>query len=512
MRLSLGSGAGARSSAARHRGRAWSAAALPSAPLLPLARTGAVAAPPAWVGALELSDTVLDEGAEPSCGAHVALAARQASRSQSFMMMETPATVCTSTSACQADIYTENVPFYTQRDPTLCQKRVCEPEEMQWCDDRNESRTASCQHQRVSPCEGQGKIFYNMNVTANFVGLNTECTGDFGAIAGVSRSVTMSDECYFSSSNGCLQECQYPSGCGTLPMDNENFTEHVPSHAERDLTLCQKRVCEFEEKQWCTDRNESGTTFGQQRQGCNKCDESRGVRPTPLPTAPTRNSTPTHAWTSASTKSTIFAEGDSHVTSLPGEVSDLGKTCPQQGDLSTEKCEDLLALLIAVRNELHDRGEDALVELVYQLMDRLLDDDTSEIANDARATIPVFTTSGAEPPDASISRSTTATKRTTAMKAMASLRWSTAPLSGTRQGAIQDFGVDLQHAVKVFELFAGWMVLREASISSVVPPLGHVKYTRRLGETERVLAVSETGCWPSLYVCWRCRSRGGDQC
>ena len=47
--------------------------------------------------------------------------------------------------------------------------------------------------------------------------------------------------------------------------------------------------------------------------------------------------------------------------------------------------EDLLALLIAVRNELHDRGEDALVELVYQLMDRLLDDDTSEIADDARA-------------------------------------------------------------------------------------------------------------------------------
>ena len=28
------------------------------------------------------------------------------------------------------------------------------PKEMQWCDDRNESRTASCQHQRVSPCAG----------------------------------------------------------------------------------------------------------------------------------------------------------------------------------------------------------------------------------------------------------------------------------------------------------------------------------------------------------------------
>ena len=41
------------------------------------------------------------------------------------------------------DIYSpKNVPFDTQRDPALCKKRVCEPEEMQWCDDRNESRTA----------------------------------------------------------------------------------------------------------------------------------------------------------------------------------------------------------------------------------------------------------------------------------------------------------------------------------------------------------------------------------
>ena len=140
-------------------------------------------------------------------------------------------------------------------------------------------------------------------------------------------------------------------------MVNECHTENVPFYTQRDPTLCKKRVCELEEKQWRTDRNESGTTFGQQRQGCNKCDESR-------------------------------AEGDPYVTSLPGEVSDLGRTCPQQGDLTIEEREDLMALLIAVRNELHDRGEDALIELVYQLMDRLLDDDTSEIADDARATIP----------------------------------------------------------------------------------------------------------------------------
>ena len=91
------------------------------------------------------------------------------------MMMETPATVCTSTRACQ----------------------VMVPKEMQWCDDRNESRTASCQHQRVPPCEGQDKTLFNVNIKANFVGLNTE--------------------------------------------------------------LGKKRVCELEEKQWRTDRNESGS-------------------------------------------------------------------------------------------------------------------------------------------------------------------------------------------------------------------------------------------------------------
>ena len=279
----------------------------------------------------------------------------------------------------------------------------------------------SCQHQRVSPCEGQDKIFYNMNVTANFVGLNTEC---------------MLGERKFSSSSGSL--CEH--------MVNECQTENVPFCTQRDPTLCKKRVCELEEKQWRTDRNESGSTpclvancgelntectgdggafagvprraamtgdrntassgslhekhgqrmshreraflhqarpyvvqknvyaslrrssgtqvgtspgqpFNQQRQGCNECDESR-------------------------------AEGDPHVTSPSGEVSDLGKTCPQQGDLTIEEREDLLALLIGVRNELRDRGEDALIELVYQLMDRMLDDDTSEIADDARATIP----------------------------------------------------------------------------------------------------------------------------
>ena len=48
-----------------------------------------------------------------------------------------------------------------------------------------------------------------------------------------------------------------------------------------------------------------------------------------------------------------------------------------------------MALLIAVGDEIYDRGEEPeLGELVEQLMDRLLEVDTSEIADDARETIP----------------------------------------------------------------------------------------------------------------------------
>ena len=75
------------------------------------------------------------------------------------------------------------------------------------------------------------------------------------------------------------------------------------------------------------------------------------------------------------------ASGPAPVTEQPHQ--------PRQGDLTMEQREDLTVLLIAVRDELLDRDEDpALVELVHQLMDRLLDADTSEIADDARATIP----------------------------------------------------------------------------------------------------------------------------
>ena len=92
MRLSLGRGAGVRPTAARHSGRAQTATTAPSAPLLLLARTGAVrqhvAVPPVWDGALELSDTDLVEGVESSSGAHAAPAAHQTSCLRSVTMIE----------------------------------------------------------------------------------------------------------------------------------------------------------------------------------------------------------------------------------------------------------------------------------------------------------------------------------------------------------------------------------------------------------------------------------------
>ena len=105
-------------------GPAWSAAASPSAPLLPLARTGAVAAPPAWVGALELSETVLDESAVPSYGAHAALAAHQALPSAE--------------SHDDGDTCDSLYEYHGLSGYGMV------PKEMQWCDDRNGLNTELC--------------------------------------------------------------------------------------------------------------------------------------------------------------------------------------------------------------------------------------------------------------------------------------------------------------------------------------------------------------------------------
>ena len=62
---------------------------------------------------------------------------------------------------------------------------------------------------------------------------------------------------------------------------------------------------------------------------------------------------------------------------------------PRQGDLTMEERDRLMALLIAVGDETYARCEDPeLGELVEQLMDRLLEGDTLEVADDAREIIP----------------------------------------------------------------------------------------------------------------------------
>ena len=58
---------------------------------------------------------------------------------------------------------------------------------------------------------------------------------------------------------------------------------------------------------------------------------------------------------------------------------------PRQGDLTVEEREDLLVLLIAVRMELHDRRGSCARRTGVPT---LLDADTSEIADDAQATVP----------------------------------------------------------------------------------------------------------------------------
>ena len=132
--------------------------------------------------------------------------------------------------------------------------------------------------------------------------------------------------------------------------------------------LWKKRACELEGTQWCIDRHESfeqQTSFASQWWNpCDdegpfssreECQKSCGVC--------------TETWTPAPALQQYHH--------------------PRQDDLTMEERGDLMVLLIPVRNELHDRGEDpALVELVYQLMDRLLDADTSEIADDARSSSP----------------------------------------------------------------------------------------------------------------------------
>ena len=241
--------------------------------------------------------------------------------------------------------------------------------------------------------------------------------------------------------------------------------------------------------------------------------------PTPASTpAPTLKLTPTQSPTSSPIQSKIIVEGDPQAASLAGEKFDHGKTGrtpaptlqqshqPRQGDLTMEEREDLMELLIAVGDEFCDGGEDLA-------LDEVLPTDGPPAGRRHVGKWPTtrellslaFTTSGAAPFDASISRSTTAT-RMPATRTTASRNSSVALLVGTqwrpsvrpRPGPI--------HAV---EAARSRTRQRELAVSvSWCPPWGTLNIPgrggggRELAETERALAVSVSrirdACAPSF--------------
>ena len=73
------------------------------------------------------------------------------------------------------------------------------------------------------------------------------------------RIILCNWECDFVSAATCT-----PIGSGTLPVDHGNVTENVPSYAERELSLCQQRVCELQGQQWRFDRHVSGSAYCEQ--------------------------------------------------------------------------------------------------------------------------------------------------------------------------------------------------------------------------------------------------------
>ena len=145
-------------------------------------------------------------------------------------------------------------------------------------------------------------------------------------------------------------------------------------------------------------------------------------------------------------------------------------------------------LLIAVGDELLDRDEDpALDDLVRQLMDRLLDADTWEIADDARATIPRLhhLWGGTRRFDLTIEDSDEDV--------------------GDEEDIGEDYGIaalvhgtpnSVHSGVQVRENGAGPHHAEE-ELELVVPPRGARKtYQGALTENERVLTLSESLCHP----------------
>ena len=129
--------------------------------------------------------------------------------------------------------------------------------------------------------------------------------------------------------------------------------------------------------------------------------------------------------------------------------------CRGARDLTIGETEHLMDLLIAAGDEIHNRGEDPeLVEMVDHLMCRLLGSDTSEIADEARQTIPrlhELWCGAAQHFDLTADDSDDGDGfRCTGPRHASAVR-------------------DSRHAVQVFCLFAGWVVLREVDLLCRAP-------------------------------------------
>ena len=100
-------------------------------------------------------------------------------------------------------------------------------------------------------CEGDSKLFYNVVVNTNLVGIISRTTlTSLTPQRRVPGNAAMFRECDFVSSIGNLYDHECPISCGMSPMDNENVLEDVPSYADV--------------KQWGSDGHESGSAHFEQ--------------------------------------------------------------------------------------------------------------------------------------------------------------------------------------------------------------------------------------------------------
>ena len=136
------------------------------------------------------------------------------------------------------------------RDPSLCTEQVCELERNQrWvdyrlsgnsCDDGDHPNTGYCTGDFGAIAEVAGstamdgeKLFYNVGVNANGVGLTTDCTGDSDVTAGC-LAVPVCAVKRFSTTRTCVPTRSASSRTAlailTQLLGCPAVRTHIPSH------------------------------------------------------------------------------------------------------------------------------------------------------------------------------------------------------------------------------------------------------------------------------------------